>query len=227
MIEAKNLIKNFENNNIVQKVLKNINLTIASGEFISIIGPSGSGKSTFLYNMSLLDHPTSGEILLDGTDAETLSSHERTKYRLNNFGFVFQDYAIIPELNTLENIALPILMRGISKEKAYIRAKEVLKTVGLGDRLSHLPGQLSGGEKQRVSIARAIGCNPKVIFADEPTANLDSMNSREVINIFSKLHDKGQSIVMVTHEEEYAFLADRVIFLRDGIIENIKKGKKK
>ena len=225
MIEVKNLVRNFYNDNVTQEVLRGINLDISDGEFISIIGPSGSGKSTFLYQLSLLDHPTSGKILLDGVDSESLSSYERTQYRLNNFGFVFQDYAILPELTALENVALPLLMQGIKKEGAYKRAKEVLGLVGLGGRLSHLPGQLSGGEKQRVATARAVGCEPKVLYADEPTANLDSVNSREVIEIFIELHKKGQTIVMVTHEEEYAYRANRVIFLRDGTIEDIKSGK--
>jgi len=225
MIEVKKLIKNFKNDNVVQKVLKSIDLKILDGEFISIIGPSGSGKSTFLYQLSLLDHPTSGVILFDGTDTETLSSYERTNYRLDNFGFVFQDYAIMPELNSIENVVLPLLMRGTKKEIAYKRAEETLKMVGLGNKLENLPGQLSGGEKQRVAIARAIGCKPKILYADEPTANLDSVNSREVVDIFIELHKNGQTIVMVTHEEEYAFLAERVIFLRDGVIEEIKKGK--
>tara|TARA_Y100000310_G_scaffold344555_1_gene457943 strand:+ start:1498 stop:2178 length:681 start_codon:yes stop_codon:yes gene_type:complete len=226
MIEVKELIKNFYNDDVEQKVLKSIDLTINDGEFISIIGPSGSGKSTFLYQLSLLDHPTSGEILLNGVDFESLSSYERTLYRLNNFGFVFQDYAVMPELDAIENVALPILMQGLGREKSYKKAKEVLETVGLGDRFNHLPGQLSGGEKQRVAIARSIGCNPKILFADEPTANLDSVNSREIVNIFKELHKNGQNIVMVTHEEEYAYEADRVVFLRDGIIEEIKDGNK-
>lgn len=227
MIEVKNLRRDFKNDDVVQKVLKGIDLSISDGEFISIIGPSGSGKSTFLYQLSLLDHPTSGTILLDGVNSEKLSSYERTQYRLNNFGFVFQDYAVMPELTAVENVALPLFMQKTKKEKAYKRAKEVLGAVGLEKRLEHLPGQLSGGEKQRVAIARAIGCEPKVLYADEPTANLDSVNSREVVDIFIELHKKGQTIVMVTHEEEYAYLADRVIFLRDGMIETIKKGKRR
>lgn len=227
MIEAKKLVRNFQNDDVEQKVLKGIDLTISDGEFISIIGPSGSGKSTFLYQLSLLDHPTSGAVLLDGVDAETLTSRERTLYRLNNFGFVFQDYAVMPELTALENVALPLLMRGSRKEDAYKKAKEMLAAVGLDRRLEHLPSQLSGGEKQRVAIARAVGASPKVLYADEPTANLDSMNSRDVVDIFIDLHKKGQTIVMVTHEEEYAYLAERVIFLRDGIIETIEKGKRK
>ncbi|MAZ41006.1 hypothetical protein CL654_02725 [bacterium] len=226
MIDVKNLQKSFFNDDLEQKVLKGIDLTINEGEFVSIIGPSGSGKSTLLYQLGLLDHPTGGTIMLDNINTETLSSHERTLYRLEKLGFVFQDYAILPELTALENVMLPLLMRGISRKSALEEGKRVLDAVGLSHRPNNLPGQLSGGEKQRVSVARAIGCSPTVLFADEPTANLDSVNSRDVMEVIQELNKKGQTIVLVTHEEEYAFLADRVVFLRDGMIEDIKNGKK-
>jgi putative ABC transport system ATP-binding protein len=169
-----------------------------------------------MYQLSLLDEPTSGEIRIDGIDTHDMDSNQKTEFRLNTLGYVFQDYALLPDLTALENVALPLLMQGKDREHAYVGAKKSLERVGLGHRLGNLPSQLSGGEQQRVSISRAIGHNPKILFADEPTANLDRTSSEQVLKIFSELHKAGQTIIMVTHEEEYGKIADRIVRLDDG-----------
>ena len=216
MITVRNLTKTFQEGELITKVLKGIDLDINTGEFIAIMGRSGAGKSTVLYQVSLLDHPTGGSIVIDDVEVTALSTTERTQYRLNNLGYVFQDYALIPELTAKENVALPLLMQGMSKDKAYKKAIEVLASIGLQDRADHLPAKLSGGQQQRVSIARAVAHDPKILFADEPTANLDSESGQMVMNLFQKKKKKGQTIVMVTHEEEYGKLADRIVRLSDG-----------
>lgn len=218
MIVIKNLVKTFIDGDKVTNVLKGIDFTVNEGEFISIMGRSGAGKSTFLYQMSLLDEPTSGEIIIDNIDTHNLTTDQKTSFRLNSLGYVFQDYALLPDLTAIENVALPLLMQGIEKKEAYKKAEESLKKVNLGHRINNLPSHLSGGEQQRVSISRAIAHNPKILFADEPTANLDNASSRLIIDIFKELHSKGQTIVMVTHEEEYAHAADRIVHLDDGRI---------
>lgn len=216
MITVKDLTKTFKEGELETKVLKGINLEIQTGEFVAIMGRSGAGKSTALYQISLLDHPTSGSVVIDGLEVTELTSSARTRYRLNNLGYVFQDYALIPELTAKENVALPLLMQGMSKSKAYEKAVQTLTSIGLGDRAENLPSKLSGGQQQRVSIARAIAHEPKIIFADEPTANLDSESGQIVMKLFQELNKKGQTIVMVTHELEYGKLADRIIELSDG-----------
>lgn len=226
MIQVKNITKIYESEAGKLKALDNVNLVINKGEFVSITGRSGSGKSTLLYQLGLLDHPTSGNIVVEGVDVTALPHEERTKYRLKELGYVFQDYAILPSLTTLENVAIPLLMLGYSKKEAEKKAMEALKKVGLEDKAPNLPSQLSGGQQQRVSIARAIGHEPKILFADEPTANLDTETSDMVLGVFLGLHKEGQTIVMVTHEKEYAVLGDRVIVLSDGkIVEDIKNPK--
>ena len=218
-IQMKKVVKTFIDGTRETRVLKGVDFSLKVGEFVSITGASGTGKSTLVYQMGLLDDPTAGTVLVDGVDAESLSVGERTSYRLNNFGFVFQDYALIPELKAWENVALPILMRGVSLRNAKRQAVAVLRRLGMVERVDHLPGQLSGGEGQRVSIARSIVHKPKVLFADEPTANLDTERSRQIIDIFHELHREGQTIVMVTHEIEYAKEASRLVVLRDGRVE--------
>lgn len=218
MIETKNLQRSFKNGEQVTLVLKGIDFKADKGEFVAIMGRSGAGKSTFLYQLSLLDEPTGGEIKIDGHDTHLMSEHERMKFRLNTFGYVFQDYALLPELTALENVALPLLMQGKSRAQANHEAEAALKRVSLEHRLHNLPSQLSGGEQQRVSISRAIAHNPEVLFADEPTANLDNESSKAVMDIFIGLHKEGQTIIMVTHEEEYAKLAERLIRFDDGKI---------
>ena len=219
IIDIRNITKSFTDGDTVTQVLKGIDLTVKKGEFVAIMGRSGAGKSTLLYQMSLLDTPTSGSMTLDGRVVDNFSNSEKTKFRLHELGYVFQDYSLLPELTALENIMVPLLMQGMSKANASKRAREVLESVNLLHRDGNLPSELSGGEQQRVSIARAITHKPKIIFADEPTANLDTFSSRLVMDIFRKLNkDDGLTIVMVTHEEEYGKLADRIIKLSDGMV---------
>jgi putative ABC transport system ATP-binding protein len=223
MIEAKNLVKTYGAGELAITVLKNIDLEIESGEFVAIVGPSGAGKSTLLYQLSLLDEPTSGEIHIDRVRTSRLSQAEKTLLRLERLGYVFQDYALLPELTSEENVALPILMQGVSYSAAARKAHLALERVGLSEKRHSLPSQLSGGQQQRVSIARAIAHNPQILFADEPTANLDSANGDVVMQAFLDLHREGQTIIMVTHENEYARHAKRVVTLKDGIIVSDRK----
>ena len=218
MIEVKNLVKAFKDGPNETRVLKSIDFAAASGEFIAIMGRSGAGKSTLLYQISLLDEPTSGEIRINGKDTRGMSEREKMLFRLTEFGYVFQDYALLPELTALENVALPLYMQGVSRAAADAKAAAALERVGLGKRLDNLPSQLSGGEQQRVSISRAIAHTPAVLFADEPTANLDTESSATVMGIFKELHTGGQTIIMVTHEEEFARFAERIVKLDDGKI---------
>ncbi len=218
LIEVKNLKKTFKDGDKETHVLKGIDFEATAGEWISIMGRSGAGKSTFMYQISLLDEPTSGEIKVFGKDTHTMSADEKTTFRLNELGYVFQDYALLPDLTALENVAVPLLMQGLSKPGAYEAASESLKRVGLAHRLTNLPSQLSGGEQQRTSIARALAHNPQILFADEPTANLDNESSKTVMELFKAIHKSGQTIIMVTHEEEYSRYADRVVRLDDGKI---------
>jgi putative ABC transport system ATP-binding protein len=216
MIKVKNITKTFKNGDVETHVLKGIDVEIHSGEFVAIMGKSGAGKSTLMYQMSLLDHPTTGEIIVDGKNVTELTHDERTKFRLDNLGYIFQDYALVPELTAIENIMVPLLMQGKTDTEAKTIAKNSLAKIGLGHRENNLPSQMSGGEQQRVSIARAVAHNPKILFADEPTANLDNVSSQAVMDIFKELHNQGQTIVMVTHEKEYTVYCDRVIHISDG-----------
>mgnify|MGYP000909006749 CR=1 FL=1 len=223
IIVTKKLTKTFTDGDRITQVLRGIDVEINEGEFVAIIGRSGAGKSTMLYQLGLLDEPTSGEVIIDGTDTHTLKIDQKTQFRLDQLGYVFQDYALLPDLTARENVAVPLLMQNKSKEVAYRMADEALTKVGLGDRLHNLPAKLSGGQQQRVSIARAIAHNPRIIFADEPTANLDTESSGMILDIFSDLHKKGQTIIMVTHEEEYTSAADRVLVMKDGVIHEERR----
>jgi putative ABC transport system ATP-binding protein len=218
MLKVTNLTKSFKNGDMQTQVLKGINFEAQDGEFIAIMGRSGAGKSTFMYQMSLLDEPTSGQIFIDGEEVHYLSEREKMAFRLAKFGYVFQDYALLPELTAVENVALPLLMENIPPEGAMEMATKALEQVNMGKRLHNLPSQLSGGEQQRVSISRAIAHRPDILFADEPTANLDGESSSVVMNIFKDLHKQGQTIIMVTHEEEYGKMAQRIVRLDDGRI---------
>lgn len=220
MIKVKGLVKTYIDGDKETEVLKGVDFVCNDGDFLAIMGRSGAGKSTFLYQLSLLDEPTRGEIIIDGIDTHNLTSDQKTLFRLNTLGYVFQDYALLPDLTAIENVALPLLMQGKEKAHAYAEAKKSLEKVNLGHRLQNLPSQLSGGEQQRVSISRAIAHKPKILFADEPTANLDRESSERVLQIFNELHKDGQTIIMVTHEEEYGAVADRIIRLDDGRIVN-------
>ena len=218
MLEIKKLTKAFKSGDARIVAVNNLSFTVPEGQFLTVTGKSGSGKSTLLYQLGLLDLPTEGEVLLGGKDLVKLSEKERTAIRLNDLGYIFQDYAILPSLTALENTMLPLLMQGYDMKKAEEKARIALKKVELLDRENNLPSELSGGQQQRVSIARAIAHEPKIIFADEPTANLDSETSEQVMHVFLDLHKEGQTIIMVTHELDYALLADRTITMADGNI---------
>ncbi len=223
MITIKNLTKTYTNGKLETHVLKGIDLEVKSGEFVAIMGKSGAGKSTLMYQMSLLDEPTSGSIVVDGEEVLELSNKERTRFRLDRLGYVFQDYALVPELTASENVLVPLLMKGQSQDEAKKTAIKALTEVGLSHRENNRPSQLSGGEQQRVSIARAIAEDPKILFADEPTANLDSASGNHIIEVLRDLNKKGQTIVMVTHEKEYTLYCDRIIYLEDGKITREEK----
>ena len=222
VLEVKKLVKSFRDGTQKTLVLKGIDFSIDQGEFVSITGASGTGKSTLVYLLGLLDVPTSGEVFVGGVAGSDLSIREKTSYRLKTFGFVFQDYALLPEMRAWENVALPIIMRGTSIREARERSAAALSRLGMADRVDYFPSQLSGGESQRVSIARAVVHGPTVLFADEPTANLDSERSRQVIDVFHTLHRSGQTVVMVTHELLYAEEASRMLVLEDGMVVSDK-----
>jgi putative ABC transport system ATP-binding protein len=223
MIEVKDLKRTYVVGKVEVYALRGVSFEVEKGEFLAIMGPSGSGKSTLLHQLGLLDTPTSGEIMIAGIDVISLSDHERTSFRLNQLGYVFQEYAILPELTALENVYLPSMMMG-KKREAYLKSStDILEMVGLGHRLHHLPRELSGGEQQRVAVARALVNKPKIFFADEPCANLDSESSMQILELFKKLNKElGQTIVMVSHEEWHKTYVERVIYLKDGLIEKIE-----
>jgi len=228
MITVKNLTKKFQSGETELFALKDISFEVPSGQFLAITGRSGAGKSTLLYQMSLLDVPTSGDVVIDGQNVTTLANHERVQYRRDNFGFIFQDYALLPTLTATENVMLPLLMQSLDKKSALTKAQEALTRVQLSDKYDNLPSQLSGGQQQRVSIARSIVHKPKILFADEPTANLDTYSSKTVLDIFLKLNKESKlTIVMVTHENEYAQIAHRKIVLLDGKMVSDKTQRKK
>jgi len=224
MIKVKNLKKIYDMGTLKVKALDGVSMDIKKGEFVTLMGFSGSGKSTFLHQVGLLDTPTSGSIIINNVDVLELSEKQKTLFRLNQLGYVFQEYAILGELTALENVYLPLLMIGKNKQDCITSAKEVLEKVGLGDRMDHFQKELSGGQQQRVAIARALVNKPKILFADEPTANLDSTSSIQILELFKELNKKyGQTIVMVTHEDFHKKYVDRVIYLKDG---QVVKGKK-
>jgi len=219
IIEVKNLKKTYEGR-VPTHALKDINFGIQKGEFVALMGRSGSGKSTLLHQIGLLDTPTSGEIIMKETNLVSLSEKKKAEFRLKELGYVFQSYALLPELTALESVYLPLMLLGIDKKEYTKKASEMLEKVGLGDRLHHLPKEMSGGEQQRVAIARALVNNPTILFADEPTANLDTESSEVILKLFKKLNkDIGQTIIMVTHEPDDKKYVDRVIWLKDGVIE--------
>lgn len=219
LIEAKNIHRAFGKGDLVTHVLKGIDVEVEAGEFVAIMGKSGAGKSTLMYQLSVLDMPTNGSILIDGTDVLALNERERTDFRLRTLGYVFQDYALVPDLSAQENVMMPLLMRGDDWQASKDRANLMLDEVGLVGKYPNLPGELSGGEQQRVAVARALASEPKIIFADEPTANLDSVSGRQIIDLLTDLHrNHNQTIVMVTHEAEYAQNCDRILYIEDGQI---------
>ncbi len=212
MIEIKDLEKIYYMGKVEVPALRKLDLKIEQGEFVALMGPSGSGKSTLLNMMGLLDTPTSGRILVDGVDVSSLNDNQRADFRLRKMGFVFQFFSLLMELNSLENVELPMIM----DERKYDRAASLLELVGIGDRANHYPSELSGGQQQRVAIARALANEPAILLADEPTANLDTESSNQIVELFRKLNENGQTIIMVTHEPELGEEADRIIRIKDG-----------
>ncbi|KUO52029.1 MAG: ABC transporter [Desulfitibacter sp. BRH_c19] len=222
MIIVENLKKTYPGKVPIQ-ALKGVSFEITEGEFVAIMGRSGSGKSTMLNQMGLIDTPSEGRILIDGTDVLGLSDAKKTEFRLRNLGYVFQEYALVYELNALENVCLPSMASGNNSEQYKKRASELLEIVGLKHRIHHYPNELSGGEQQRLAIARALINKPKIVFADEPTANLDSVSANMVLELFKKLNKElRQTIVLITHEPEDKNYVHRVIWLKDGLIEKIE-----
>lgn len=223
MISAKNIIRTFTTGDIVTPVLKGIDVSVKEGEFVAIMGKSGAGKSTLLYQLSVLDEPTSGSVVVNGVDVISLNEKEKTAFRLNTLGYVFQNYALVPDLSAEENVMLPLLMGGHRTDEARMVAKQAIDAVGLEGKYKNLPAQLSGGEQQRISIARAVAGKPKILFADEPTANLDSVSGAQIIELITKLNKESkQTVVMVTHEREYALGCDRIIHMEDGLVTDIE-----
>ncbi|HKL35344.1 MAG TPA: ABC transporter ATP-binding protein [Salegentibacter sp.] len=220
VIEIRQITRDFPLGNEVVKVLKGIDLDIDRGEYVAIMGPSGSGKSTLMNLLGCLDTPTSGTYILNGKDASQMGDDELAEIRNKEIGFVFQTFNLLPRTTALENVALPMIYAGYSKTDRKKRAEEVLTNVGLGDRMDHKPNQLSGGQRQRVAVGRALVNKPSIILADEPTGNLDSKTSLEIMNLFDEIHAAGNTVILVTHEEEVAHHAHRVIRLRDGMVES-------
>src|SRR6187402_1766667 len=220
LIKITNIKRDFVLGNEIVYVLKGIDLEINKGEYVALMGPSGSGKSTLMNLLGCLDTPTSGHYVLNGKDVSQMKDDELAGIRNTEIGFVFQTFNLLPRTTALDNVALPMIYAGYSKSERNARATEVLQQVNLADRMDHQPNQLSGGQRQRVAIARAMVNNPSIILADEPTGNLDSKTSIEIMKLFGDIHAHGNTVILVTHEEEIAAYAHRVIRLRDGIIES-------
>ena len=218
VIDIQGITKTYVNGKLSVPVLYGIDLQVNKGEFVSIMGPSGSGKSTFMNILGCLDRPTTGSYRLNGDEVATLSDDELAFVRNKQIGFVFQSFNLLTKLTAVENVALPMIYAGMDQKTLNERAAALLASVGLGDRMDHLPSELSGGQRQRVAIARALANNPAIIMADEPTGNLDSKSTIDVMNIFRGLYDEGRTIILVTHEPEIATYASRNVVLRDGLI---------
>jgi putative ABC transport system ATP-binding protein len=219
IIHLENLCKNYYLGKQTIEVLKGISFDIFKNEYVALMGPSGSGKSTLMNILGCLDTPTSGRYILNGKDVSRTTDNELAVVRNNEIGFVFQQFNLLPRLTAVENVALPLVYAGIPKKQRTEKAMEVLRKVDLTDRSHHKPNEMSGGQNQRVAIARALVNDPAIILADEPTGNLDSKTSYEIMEIFGKIHDSGNTVILVTHEEDISHYAHRIIRLRDGIIE--------
>jgi putative ABC transport system ATP-binding protein len=223
IIHLENIKKNYFLGKQVIEVLKGISLDIFKNEYVALMGPSGSGKSTLMNILGCLDTPTSGKYVLNGQDVSRMPDNDLADVRNKEIGFVFQQFNLLPRLTAVENVALPLVYAGIPKKQRTEKAMEVLSKVNLADRSHHKPNEMSGGQNQRVAIARALVNDPSIILADEPTGNLDTKTSYEIMEIFSHIHSGGNTVVLVTHEEDIANYAHRIIRLRDGIIETDKK----
>jgi len=227
LISAKNLTKKYGEAPNETIALENVSVEIKNGEFTAIIGPSGSGKSTLMHIMGCLDKPTEGEYFFRGREVSKLSDNSLAEIRNKQIGFVFQFFNLLPRTSAAKNAELPLLYAGVDKEERHKKALKLLSSLGLSQRINSTPGQLSGGEQQRVAIARALINNPSVIFADEPTGNVDTKTSREIMKIFQSLNKKGNTIIVITHDPEVATYASRIITVRDGKVESDKKMKRR
>lgn len=219
MINMQNITKSYEMGTQIVHALKGVDLNIKEGEFVAIMGPSGSGKSTLMNIIGCLDIPNSGSYTLDGLDVSKMTDDQQAKVRNQRVGFVFQQFNLLPRTPALKQVALPLMYAGFGRSERMDRAIESLQMVGLGERIDHRPDELSGGQQQRVAIARALATKPSIILADEPTGALDTQTGEEILALFKQLHDQGMTIVVITHDPEVGDQAERVIWIRDGLIE--------
>jgi putative ABC transport system ATP-binding protein len=220
IIQTENIARKYVMGEEVVQALKSVTFSINKGEYVAFMGPSGSGKSTLMNIIGALDTPSGGTYILNGKDVSNMDDNELAEIRNKEIGFVFQTFNLLPRSTSLDNVALPLVYSGIKQSERSARALKALTDVGLGNRAGHKPNELSGGQRQRVAIARALVNNPSILLADEPTGNLDSKTSYEIMDLFDQLHQKGNTIIMVTHEDDIALYAHRIIRLRDGLIES-------
>jgi len=220
IIEIKGLKREFAVGSEIVKALKGVDVSVMKNEYLAMMGPSGSGKSTLMNLLGCLDTPTAGAYNLNGTDVSSLKDDDLAEIRNKEIGFIFQTFNLLPRLTALENVSLPLVYAGYNSEDRKLKAQDVLEKVGLGDRMDHRPNQLSGGQRQRVAVARALVNDPSIILADEPTGNLDSKTSLDIMRLFEEIHEMGNTLIVVTHEEEVASHAHRILRLRDGLVES-------
>ncbi len=225
VISFEKIVKNYYIGSIVVEALREVDLEIKQNEYVAIMGPSGSGKSTLMNLVGALDTPTSGQYILSGTDVSKMDDDRLAEIRNQEIGFIFQTFNLLPRYTALENVMLPLIYAGIGKSERVKIATKTLEDVGLGDRMDHKPNELSGGQRQRVAVARALVNNPSIVLADEPTGNLDSKTSIDIMKLFGEIHSRGNTIILVTHEESIARYAHRIIRLIDGMIEKIEINK--
>lgn len=222
IIELRGITKYYQMGQVIIKALNGVDLDIYENEYLALMGPSGSGKSTLMNMLGCLDTPTDGSYILNDKNVSSLTEGDLAEIRNKEIGFVFQTFNLLPRLSAMENVAMPLIYAGLSKKKRVARSEEMLTAVGLGERTHHKPNEMSGGQRQRVAIARALVNSPSIILADEPTGNLDSKTSDEIIEIFHEIHQQGNTVIMVTHEEDVAQNAHRIVRLKDGVIDSDK-----
>ena len=227
VIEIEDVKREFQVGTVLVQALKSVSIDINRGEYVALMGPSGSGKSTLMNILGCLDTATGGKYLLNGTNVRSLDDDQLAEIRNKEIGFVFQTFNLLPRYSALENVALPLIYAGVAKKEREERAAEVLRLVNLADRMDHKPNELSGGQRQRVAVGRALVNSPSIILADEPTGNLDTKTSHEIMELFQEIHDKGNTVILVTHEEDIAENAKRIIRLRDGLVESDEPNKQK